>query len=296
MVFYRLPVPLLIVNLNLGEITVKEAHVGAQDNQPDWGQMAEKFDVWLPQIAPVGEALLTQLKAQAGDHIIDLGSGTGEPALSLAKQMSGQIEITGVDSAEGMVKVANKKVAAEALDHIAFFTMSAEQLSFADDTFDRALSRFGVMLFEDPLQGVKEMRRVLKPNGRFALAVWSTPETMRTLFWTYEVFKDRIPEDKYPPLAKVTSLGEAGAMETLLTKAGFNSVSIEAKTFNYNFESFDAYWDAVESSDILKMQYDALPEEQRKDIREEVGHFARDFIKEGRLVIPHDYLIVSGNK
>lgn len=270
--------------------------MGEQDNQPDWDQIAEKFDIWLPQLAPVGEQLLTQLKAQAGDHIIDLGSGTGEPALSLARQMNGQIEITGVDAAEGMVKVANKKIVAEALDHITFYTMSAEKLSYADDTFDRALSRFGVMLFEDPLQGVKEMRRVLKPMGRFALAVWSTPETMRTLYWTYEVFKGRIPEEKYPPLAKVTSLGKAGVMEALLTEAGFSSVSIEAKSFNYDFASFDAYWDAVESSDILKMQYDALPKDQTKAIRDEVEQFARDFFVEDRLVIPHEYLLVSGNK
>ncbi|VAX02468.1 hypothetical protein MNBD_GAMMA20-1553 [hydrothermal vent metagenome] len=46
------------------------------DNQPDWAAIAEKFDLWLPQIAPVGEMLLEGLAAQAGDSIIDLGSGT----------------------------------------------------------------------------------------------------------------------------------------------------------------------------------------------------------------------------
>ena len=61
-------------------------------------------------------------------------------------------------------------------------------------------------------------------------------------------------------------------------------------------ESFDAYWDAVEASDILKMQYDALPEDQRDTIRDEVGRFARDFIQDGNLVIPHDFLLVTGNK
>jgi len=266
------------------------------DNQPDWDKIAEKFDIWLPQLAPVGDALLRKLEAKNGDRIIDLGSGTGEPALSLARKMGGQVTITGIDAAAGMVKVAQNKVQDEKLQGIEFKTMPAEHIDFADNHFDRALCRFGVMLFEDPLKGLKEMHRVLKPDGHFSLAVWSTPETMLTLYWTYEVFKHRIAEDLYPPLAKVTSLGAPGIMAALLKEAGFQDFSIEPITFHYEFESFDAYWDAVEASDILKMQFDALPTEQRPEIRNEVGRFARDFIKDGILVIPHEYLLVSGNK
>jgi ubiquinone/menaquinone biosynthesis C-methylase UbiE len=270
--------------------------MSAKDNQPDWNKIAEKFDIWLPQLAPVGEALLESLNAQPGDHIIDLGSGTGEPALTLARRMNGHIQITGIDAAEGMVKVAKSKVANEHLTGIDFTAMPAEKMDFEDNFFDRALCRFSVMLFTDPLQGLKELRRVLKPGGHFSLAVWSTPETMRTLYWSYEVFKHRLDEDYHPPLAKVTSLGAPGIMEQLLQEAGFKQFKVEQKIFHYQFESFNAYWNAVEASDILKMQYDALPEDQRNSIRDEVGRFARDFIHDGNLVIPHEYLLVSGIK
>jgi len=56
------------------------------------------------------------------------------------------------------------------------------------------------------------------------------------------------------------------------------------------------YWDIVEASDILKQQYDALPVEERKAIRDEVALFARDFQGENGLAIPHDYLIATGSK
>jgi len=270
--------------------------MGAQNNQPDWGKMAEKFDIWLPQLASVGSDLLNALDAQNGDKILDLGSGTGEPALTLARDMKGEVDILGIDAAEGMVKVANKKVAEANLAGITFQTMPAEKLSFADNTFDRVLCRFGIMLFENPLQGLKEIHRVLKPGGRFAFAVWSTDETMLTLKWSHAVFKNRIDEEFHPPLAKVTSLGPPGVMEDLLKKAKYEQFSIEPITFYYEFPSFDAYWNAIESSDLLKMQYDALPSDQRHTIRDEVGQFARDFIVDGSLRIPHEYLLISGNK
>jgi ubiquinone/menaquinone biosynthesis C-methylase UbiE len=265
-------------------------------NQPDWAAIAEKFDLWLPHIAPVGESLLQVLGARAGDRILDLGSGTGEPALTLARRLRGAVDITGIDSAASMVAVAQEKVRRERLDNARFLTMRAEDLEFPADSFDRVLSRFGVMLFDDPLRATKEMRRVLKRGGRFALAVWSTPETMPTLYWSYQVFGDRIPPELAPPLPKATSLGGAGVLDELLHLAGFRQFRITAHTFHYQFASFDEYWDIVEASDILKQQYDALPLEERKAIRDEVALFARDFQGENGLAIPHDYLIATGSK
>lgn len=270
--------------------------MSAKENQPDWDKIGEKFDMWLPQLKAAGDALIETLDAKAGDRVIDVASGTGEPALTLARKMGGEVEIVGVDAAQGMITIANRKVEQEALKGISFTTMPAESLDFEDNSFDRVLCRFGVMLFEDSLAGAKEMCRVLKPGGRFAIAVWHTPETMPTLHWTYQVMAPRLPEEVHPPLAKVTSLGGPGVLEDLLHKAGFGDFEVETKVLNYQFETFDEYWDLVEASDILKMQYDALPEGDRDTIRDEVGQLARDFVIDGKFVVPHEYLIAYGTK
>ena len=270
--------------------------MSAEDNQPDWDRIAEKFDLWLPQLEPVGDALLDALDARPGERILDLASGTGEPALSLARQLRGQAEILGVDSAEGMVRVARSKVAREGLQGIGFQTMPAEQLDFPDNHFDRILCRFGVMLFQNPLAGVKEMYRVLRPGGRFAIAVWSSPETMPTLYWSYEAFKDRLHDDLHPPLAKVTSLGHPGRLAELLSAGGFSDYVIDPRRFDYQFDSFEDYWNTVEASDILRQQYDALPSAEHAAVRDEIGRLARDFVHDGRLTIPHEYLLASGRK
>jgi ubiquinone/menaquinone biosynthesis C-methylase UbiE len=269
--------------------------MAAHDNQPDWNLIAEKFDLWVPHLLPVGEALLDALDARPGQHVLDVASGTGEPALTLARRSKGHLHIVGTDAAEGMVNAANAKVKKEKLAQIEFRNMAAEALTFADRSFDRVLCRFGVMLFNDPLQGLKEMRRVLKPDGRFALAVWSTPQTMTTLQWSYEVFKNRVSEDNYPPLAKVTSLGGPGVLEGQLRTAGFRAFEIEEREFQYAFPSFDAYWDVVEASDILKQQYDALPAGERDKIRDEVALMAREFHGDSGLRIPHRFLLAFGS-
>ena len=135
--------------------------MSARDNQPDWDKIAEKFDIFLPQLAPVGEALLEALDVQPGDHVLDVASGTGEPALTLARRHS-HARITGVDAADGMIRVAQTKAKTERLSNIEFHAMPAECLAFGDNEFDRLLCRFGVMLFEDPYKGCREMHRVLK--------------------------------------------------------------------------------------------------------------------------------------
>jgi len=266
------------------------------DTQPDWNTIAEKFDLWLPLLAPVGETLLSTLQTQEGDLILDLASGTGEPAITLAQHFSGNVTITGIDAAAGMVKVAQNKISRAAVTNISFQCMSAEQLSFPDNTFDRALCRFGVMLFEDPLQGLREMYRTLKPGGRFAFSVWGTPENMTTMYWAYNALKDRLPEDNHPPLAKATSLGHPGILTDLLQQAGFDDYAVDSHVLEYEFSSFAEYWALVESSEILKTQYNALSTQQRIEVKAEIQRYATSYMQNERLVIPHQYLLASGFK
>lgn len=266
------------------------------NQQPDWDKIAEKFDLWLPQLAPVIDELLFVLRAAPGQKILDVASGTGEPALTLARQLGPETQIVGTDAAEGMVRVANQKARGKDLQNLRFEVMSAEKLDFSDNSFDRVLCRFGVMLFADPLQGLKEMQRVLRPDGRFAIAVWNTPELMPIMHWSYQVFKPRLEEDQLPALTKITSMSGPGVLEDNLHKAGFSDFDIETRTLDYRFDSFDAFWDTVEASDILKQQFDAIADSEKASIRDEVSGFASEFVQDGKLVVPHEYLLAYGVK
>jgi len=136
----------------------------------------------------------------------------------------------------------------------------------------------------------------LKPGGDFALAVWSTPETMTTMNWAMQVFQGRVPEEHQPPITKVTSLGQPGVLDELLSRAGFSRFKITPRRFDYQYASFEEYWSAMEASDILKQQFDALPAGERHSVRNEIARFAHDFQTDHGLVIPHEYLLAVGKK
>jgi len=264
------------------------------DNQPDWGGLAEKFDLWAPHIAPVGDALLVALDAQPGEHILDLASGTGEPALTLAKRQP-LVKITGTDAANGMVQVAARKASEQQLDNLQFQTMAAEALSFPDDHFDRLSCRFGVMLFNDPDAGLQQIYRVLKPGGRCVLAVWDTLEGMTGVHWAQKVFKDRIPELAQSAADKATSMS-GGVLEALLAKVGFSGIKTELNRFEYHFSNFDAYWQNCVDSAIMKQQLDALKTGQLDEVRSAFAELAAPYQTTDGLVIPHEYRLAIAIK
>ncbi|VAW88368.1 hypothetical protein MNBD_GAMMA16-699 [hydrothermal vent metagenome] len=265
-----------------------------QDKQPDWGTLAEKFDLWVPHIAPVGDALLAALDAQSDDLILDLASGTGEPALTLAKKQQGAT-IIGTDAAAGMVRVAEKKAQQQRLKNIQFQTMAAEALSFPDNHFDRISCRFGVMLFDDSEVGLQQMHRVLKPGGRCVLAVWNTIEEMTTVFWSQQVFKKRISESEQPAVDAITSMS-GPVLENLLKKVGFSEVSTQINHFEYSFPSFDAYWKNCMDSEIMKKQFDALQTGQLKEVKNAFAELAKPYQTDNGLRIPHKYQLAVATK
>ena len=82
----------------------------------------------------------------------------------------------------------------------------------------------------------------------------------------------------------------------LYPRAGFGKFNVTSHRLDYQYASFEEYWSAMEASDILKQQFDALPAGERNTVRDEIARFARDFHTDHGLVIPHEYLLAVGSK
>jgi len=268
-----------------------------QENVIDWNEMAEVFDRWLPYIQPLAEALIDLADISEGDAVLDVASGTGEPSLTLARRFRNRkIDVVGVDGAAAMVERANQKAQAEGLSALRFEEMKAEALSFESNRFDRVISRFGVMLFDDPLLGVEAMRRVLKPKGKMAIAVWGEFRRISSLYLVWDVLMKSLPEEARPPLPRIGSLGPPGKLEALLKSAGFEAIEIKPYVLTYRFDDFESYWSVGTSAGLLKDALDRLSPSQRQSIKNKVEGLMAPYRKNGGLAFENEAILALASK
>jgi len=147
--------------------------------QATWDKFSAGWKKWdelvLGWLAGVGTELLDGARLQPDSYVLDIASGTGEPALSAAARCpQGKVMMT--DLAENMLFVAKESAARRGLRNVEARQCDAGALPFADNTFDAVTARFGFMFFPDVPAAARELARVAKPGARVCTAVWGPPE------------------------------------------------------------------------------------------------------------------------
>ena len=183
---------------------------------------------------------IRMVEAQAGQHVLDMATGTGDMAITLARTYPGT-EIHGVDIAPQMLEIARRKIDTKGLeDRITFSEGDSENLPMKDNSFDHATVAFGVRNFEHTLLGLKQCRRVVKPGGRFAVLEFSKP----TIFPFKQIFQFYF---KYilPLIGRITSkdskaygylfesvqnFPEGRQFALLMAEAGFKNIEFKRLT------------------------------------------------------------------
>ena len=173
--------------------------------------------------------------------ILDIATGTGDFAILSAKELRPQ-RMIGIDISEGMMKIGQKKVEAEGLQHIVSFKKDdCTHLSFDDNSFDAVTAAFGIRNFQNLDQGLSEMCRVLRPNGHLSIVELTTPVSfpMKQLFKLYShtilpVYGKLISKDTsaYSYLTNtIEAFPQGEVMLNILRKAGFKNASFKRLTF-----------------------------------------------------------------
>ena len=173
--------------------------------------------------------------------MLDIATGTGDFAI-LAAQMLHPESLIGADISEGMMEIGRQKVKQLGLDGIVRFEKEdCLHLSYADDTFDAVTAAFGIRNFADLDQGLREMCRVLKPDGKLSIVELTTPISfpMKQLFRIYShsvlpVYGRLISRDTsaYTYLTKtIEAFPQGERMEDILRQAGFREASFKRLTF-----------------------------------------------------------------
>ena len=143
--------------------------------------MTMGIDIWWRRLA------VQRLKRKKPSAVLDVATGTGDFAIQLHQSLHPQ-HIMGIDLSQGMLEVGKAKCQGLPID---LEVGDAENLRFADDTFDRVCVAFGVRNFENLMKGLKEMLRVLKPGGKLIILELSYPKN-RLIFSFYKFYSLRI--------------------------------------------------------------------------------------------------------
>ena len=187
------------------------------------------------------KAAINSLRPFHPQRILDIATGTGDFALLATKELHPQ-ELLGVDLSEGMMNVGREKVKKAHLENIIHFQKEdCLQLTIADNSFDAVMVAYGIRNFENLDQGLREMCRVMRPNGRLVIIELTSPIhfPMKQLFWLYShvfmpAFGKIISRDNkayaYLP-ATMEAFPQGEEMQQILQRAGFKDVTFKRFTF-----------------------------------------------------------------
>ena len=143
-----------------------------------WARLSGGWEKWdaiiMDQMAPVTTAMIERLDIADDQRHLDIAAGTGEPGLTVARLAPrGHVVLT--DLAPEMLDVAARRAGTQGITNFETAVCSADDLPFAEGTFDSVSVRFGYMFFPDLAGATAEFARVLRPGGRLCASVWINP-------------------------------------------------------------------------------------------------------------------------
>lgn len=196
--------------------------------------------------APVTAWLLDAAGLRPGSTVLEVAAGPGDTGLEAARRVAPGGKAIVTDGAEAMVEAARRWAAELGLDDVEVRPMEAEWLDLPAASVDALLCRWGLMLLADPEAALREWRRVLRPGGHVALAVWGPAADNPWLTRLHGLLVDR-------GLAPATAPGDPGPfaladrerLADLLWGAGLTEVQVDAVAFAYRAASLDGWWEHV---------------------------------------------------
>jgi SAM-dependent methyltransferase len=246
--------------------------------------------------APVSHWMIDAIMPQPGERVLELAAGLGETGMLAAELVAPMGGVIVSDQAEAMLSGARARALAQGLSNLEFQVLNAEWIDLPVASIDAVLCRWGYMLMADPLAALTDTRRVLRPGGRVALAVWDSIEHNPWALLPAQVLNERgLSATPSPGTPGPFALGNGDRVIELLEQAGFAEIRLQTLELHRRHTSFQELWDST--LDLSRVFHDAVLGNPESEIAEIHAALADLFVPytaaDGSLDIPGRTLVAS---
>jgi SAM-dependent methyltransferase len=261
-----------------------------------WNAHTSDIREWLRRPT---DAMCRMAGVTAGARVLDVAAGAGDQTLAIVEQVGPQGHVLATDLSPAILALARDNAARAGITQVETRVVDGEDLGVAEASFDAAVCRLGLMFFPDPLRGLREMYRALRPGGGVCTMVFSRPDKNPcvTILMSTALKHAGLPaRDPFQP-GGLLSLGQPGRIDALYRSAGFHDVATTAIEAPFRLPSVDHYLAFVRSSaspvlQILSRLDPAVAEAAWGEMRERLNAFTTPEGWEG----PNELLLTAARR
>ena len=272
-----------------------------QGQRQDWNTASSGWRKWNELIDEtthtVSDRMVEMAGIKAGDRVLDVAAGYGEPTLTAARVVGAEGSVVASDISSGMLEFGRERAATAGLENIEFLESDAISLDFPAETFDAALSRWGIIFEPDGEGAAARVRGFLKPQARMAIASWGPPERVPMLAVPMMTAMKRLdlpppPPGRPGPMSRPTPEAIGG----LLEGGGFSGIEVDQLILGMEWDSPADFTSFVKEiappvSNLLRPH----PQEVQEETWAAITDAAGDYVEDGRVRMENLALIAAGN-
>jgi SAM-dependent methyltransferase len=260
-----------------------------------WARHADYADA---RGAETTEQLLALSGLRPGERVLELACGPGGLGLAAAQRVGPEGEVVLSDVAGEMTAVAAARARDLGLGNVAFCDLDLERIEQPDGSYDVVLCREGLMFALDHARALEEIHRVLRADGRVAIAVWGPRERNPWLGVVLDAASAQIGAPVPPPgIPGPFALGDADALHGLLTGAGFADVRVSELAVPLRAASFEEWWARTSAlAGPLAAILASMPEEARLALAARARDLTAEYRTPQGLDFPGVTLLATGRR
>jgi SAM-dependent methyltransferase len=238
--------------------------------------------------APVSEWLVRAVAPKPGQVVLELAAGQGDVGFAVAGLLGEGGRLISSDFSAAMLEIARRRGEELGLANVEFRELDAEALALDEDAVDGVVCRWGYMLMPNPAAALAETRRVLRPGGRLAFAVWASGDRNPWASVAGRIFvaHGHMPPNK-PGEPGMFVLGDEKELRALVEGAGFSDVQVDEVPVHNDYRDIDEYIaSSNERGGMLARAWAAASEDEREVMKGELRDAFEPFKVDERYEVP----------